>query len=266
MEIADGKIAWSARVDGSGANKNRLTSMVLSAQGRALLCTPTGMAVYDLTKGAKTSTWAAEGGPQRRGQAAEYVNPIAARGMVYLCGPSSVTALFTGTLLREQTAAVEKAADLARKTGRISFALRACLALAGTEGVKDSVRKGAADDVVAIAKEADRDFAEVAKAKARGHLLRAQSLCDEIAAKYAGLDVAKKAAEESAALTTILINGSTAADAGFKEGQYDEEQGKKKEAVQVYKMVMDRYPDTDSGKKAAARYKALQGYDKTKDP
>ena len=271
-EKEDGKILWSVKVDGAvtnppepggvaGAAGNDRTAILLTDQGRALICTKTGLAVHDLTDGKKIGEWVADDTVKPLLKDGTFC-PILARGTLFLCGRSSIVALWTSAFLRDQGATVLKQAELFSKTGRPTEALRLIRAVASTEGLKDAQKKKADELLGAVNKAGEKEFTDVEKLKTKGHLTLAKQLCDDIAAKYAGADVGRKAADEAAALAKQLEDPAVASEAGFKEAQSQESLGKKKEAALGYKAVAEKYPDTDFGKKAAEAYQKLKSYDK----
>lgn len=274
-EKEDGKILWRTKVEGAmtapylpplvGGNsantRNDRSVIVMAEAGRALVCTKTGAAVLDLADGKEIGRWTAEG------PAAEILKdgpvcPIFARGTVVLCGKSGIVALWTSAFLRDQSALVLKQADALGKSGKTAEGLRLARAVEGAEGLKDDKKKKAQDTVAAINKLGEKEFAEVAKLKEKGHLFKARSLCDDLAARFAGADVGKKAADESTALAKTLDDPAAAAEAGYKEAAALESAGKRKEAAQAYKAVMEKYGETEYGKKAGEAYQKVKSYDK----
>ncbi len=258
----DGKILWTVPVEGAATGSdNDTTAMILSAGGRALVCTKEGLALHELEKGAAVGAWKAD--ERTKGLlGGAGSNPIIARGHVYLCGKNSIVALWTASFLRDQATWVIRHAESLKRAGLISEAVRVLAAIEATEGVKDASKKKAAEVVAAIVKEGEKEFEEVGRAKAKMHLTRAQGLCEAIAKKYAGTEVASKASAEGEAIGKQLEDPAVAAEAGFKEAQALEESGKKKEAAKAYRAVMEKHGETEWGQKAAEKYKKLKDYDK----
>lgn len=271
-EKDDGKILWRTRVDGAittpwvpgmvgGNSGNDRCVMLMAEAGRALVCVKGGVAVFDLADGKEAGRWKAEG------TAAEILKdgpvcPILSRGTIIVCGKSGLVALWTAAFLRDQAATVLKQAETLGKSGKTAEGLRIARAVLGVEGLKDDRKKKADDTIAAINKLGEKEFDGVEKAKASGFLYKAKGLCDDIATRFAGADVGRKAADESAALAKKLEDPAAASEAGYKEAAALESAGKRKEAAQAYKAVMEKYPDTDFGKKAADAYQKVKSYDK----
>ncbi|KAF0244212.1 MAG: hypothetical protein FD180_2722 [Planctomycetota bacterium] len=271
-EKEDGKTLWTAAVDGAqtaeprvegvgGASGNDRSSIVLSDSGRALVCLKGGLAVRDLADGKEIGRWMADGAVAEMLKDGP-VCPILARGTIVLCGKSAVVALWTGGFLKENAAVVLKQADALSKSGKTAEAIRIALAVAGVEGIKDDAKKKAEAALAAVNKLGEKEYTDVPKLEEKGHLFKAKSLCDDLATRFAGADAGKKAADKSAALAKKLEDPAAASEAGFKEAQSLESAGKRKEAAQGYKAVMEKYPDTEFGKKAADAYQKVKSYDK----
>ena len=253
----DGKIAWRARTQGAGVAKNAKTALVLSAQGHALVCTNTGLAIHDLEKGAKLGEWKEDEGQQRARLQEPLFNPIAAHGLVFVCARDRVVALWTGTHLKEQAANLQKHADLLRKAGKTGDAVRFLRAIEAADGLKEGVKKMAQDELAELEKLAEKEYAEAGRMRGKGLLALAQRMFAAIAREYVGFDVAKKATEDSDALTLKLNDSLVASEALYKEAQWLEDQKKTKEAIALYQEVAGRFPDTMYGRKAADRARQL---------
>jgi len=240
LNAEDGKIAWRARTQGAGVAKNARTALVLSAQGRALICTTTGLAIHDLEKGAKVGEWKEDEGQQRARLQEPLFNPIVAHGMVFVCARDRVIALWTGTRLKEQAANLQKHADMLRRAGKTGDAVRFLRAIDAADGLKEGARKMAQDELAELEKQGEKEFAEAGRMRGKGLLALAQRMFALIAREYVGFDLAKKALEDSDALTLKLGDSLVASEALFKEAQWLEDQKKPKEALQLYQEVAGR--------------------------
>lgn len=271
-EKDDGKILYSVPVDGAqtaeprvegvgGGSGNDRTSLLLADAGRALVCVQGGLAVRDLADGREIGRWKADGA------AADLLKdgpvcPVIARGTIVLCGKSAVVALWTAAFLRDNAAAVLRQGEALSKAGRTAEAIRIARSILAVEGLKDDQKKKAESALAAVNKLGEKELAEVARLEEKGHLFKARALCDDIAARFAGADIGKAAADKGAAFAKKLEDPAAAAEAGYKEAQALESAGKRKEAAQGYKAVLEKYPDTEFGKKAADAYQKVKGYDK----
>lgn len=269
----EGKTLWTAKVENfhGGRRKSSFpglrdeeydtTAMILSAQGRAVVCTSQGVAVYDLEQGTPIGTCAFDVGVLQALDGAP-VNPILARGTLYVCGKDTVAAFWTGTFLRENGAFVAKQAETAHKEGRLADAVRMARILGSVEGLKDASRRKAADVLAALVKDGEKRMADARKIEEKRLLGRAKAAYDEVAAAFGPTDPGPAASERSAELAKQLEDPAIAAEAGFKEARELEMAGKRREAARAYKAVAERYPDTDFGRQAAEKYRNLKDYDK----
>lgn len=94
-----------------------------------------------------------------------------------------------------------------------------------------------------------------------GRLVEAAKALDAVAAKYAGADLAKSAAERADAIRKggdfAKATREAAADAALAKADALAEARKYDEAVRAYQQVVASWPDTDAAKSAQARGEAL---------